>query len=83
VQTLCLIIYCSTPVMLLSVAIFLMNEIIHSFILNLILAAGAIWFVARTNRKFFESFMPADRKLLGLYPVVLFYAYMCIFLAMT
>lgn len=69
--------------MLLSVAIFLMNWILHSFLINLILAGGAIWFIARTNRKLFESFMPADRKLLGLYPVVLFYAFMCIFLAMT
>jgi hypothetical protein len=69
--------------MLLSVAIFLMNWIVHSFLINLILAGGAIWFIARTNRKLFESFMPADRKLLGLYPVVLFYAFMCIFLAMT
>jgi hypothetical protein len=69
--------------MLLATAIFLMNWLIHSFLVNLLLAGGAIWFVARTNRKFFESFLPADRKILGLYPVVLFYTYMCIFLAMT
>lgn len=60
-----------------------MNLIIHSFLINLVLAGGAIWFVARTNRRFFESFLPADRKILGLYPVVLFYTYMCVFLAMT
>jgi hypothetical protein len=69
--------------MLLAAAIFLMSLIIHSFLLNLLLASGAIWFVARTNRRFFESFLPADRKILGLYPVVLFYTYMCVFLAMT
>lgn len=69
--------------MLLAAAIFLMNWLLHSFLLNLLLAAAAIWFVARTNRKFFESFLPADRKVLGLYPVVLFYTYMCVFLAMT
>ena len=69
--------------MVLSVAIFLMNWIFHSFLLNLILAGGALWFIARTNTKLFESFLPAERKMLGLYPVVLFYAFMCIFLAMT
>lgn len=69
--------------MILSAAIFLMNLILHSFLVNLILAGGSIWFVARTNRKFFESFLPTDRKILGLYPVVLFYTYMCVFLAMT
>lgn len=69
--------------MLLSVVIFLMNWIVHSFLINLILAGGAIWFIARTNRKLFESIMPTDRKMLGLYPVVLFYAFLCIFLAMT
>jgi hypothetical protein len=69
--------------MVLSVAIFLMNWIIHSFLLNLVMAGAALWVVARMNRKLFESFLPVDRKLLGLYPVVLFYAFMCIFLAMT
>jgi len=69
--------------MLLSVAIFIMNFLIHSFLVNLILAVGALYFVARINRKLFESFLPSDRKILGLYPVVLFYAFMCIFLAMT
>jgi hypothetical protein len=60
-----------------------MNLILHSFFVNLILAGGALMFVARTNRKLFESFLPSDRKMLGLYPVILFYAFMCIFLAMT
>jgi len=30
-----------------------MNWIFHSFLINLVLAGAAIWFVARTNRKFF------------------------------
>jgi hypothetical protein len=47
------------------------------------LAGAAIGFIARTNKNLFESFLPAERKMLGLYPVVLFYAFMCIFLAMT
>lgn len=69
--------------MVLAIVISFMNWILHSFLLNLLLAGGALWFVARTNRKLFEEFLPTDRKMLGMYPVILFYAFMCIFLAMT
>jgi hypothetical protein len=82
-QTLCLIIYCSTPIMLLSIVIFLMNILFKSFLLNLIFSIGSLLFVLKTNKGLFESFIPAERKLLGLYPVLLFYTFMCIFLAMT
>ena len=82
-QTLCQIINCSAPIMLLSILVFFMNLIFHSFLLNLLLAAGAIFFVVRTNKGLFESFISGDRKLLTLYPVLLFYTFMCIFIAMT
>lgn len=57
-QTLCLIIYCSTPVMVLSVVIFLMNTLIGSFLLNLIFSCGALAFIIQTNKGLFESFIP-------------------------
>jgi hypothetical protein len=52
-------------------------------LINLFLAGGALAFVIKTNRGLFESFIPAERRLLGLYPVLLFYTFMCVFLAMT
>lgn len=82
-QTLCLIIYCSTPIMLLSVAVFLMNWVLGSFLVNLLLAGGALAFVMKTNKGLFKSFVVEDRQLLTLYPVFLFYTFMALFIAMT
>ncbi len=82
-QTLCLIVYCSAPIMLLSIAVFFMNLIIHSFLLNLLLAGGALAFVLKTNNGLFKSFIVEERQLLSLYPVLLFYTFMCLFIAMT
>lgn len=44
--------------MALSVAVFLMNLIFHYFFLNLLLAAAAMFFVIKTNKDFFKSFIP-------------------------
>jgi hypothetical protein len=82
-QTLCLIIYCSTPILLLAAGVFLMNWLLQSFLLNLLLAAGALAFVVQTNRGLFKSFIVQDRQLLSLYPVFLFYTFMALFIAMT
>ena len=82
-QTLCLIVYCSTPIMFLAMAVFLMNLLIHSFLLNLVLAAGALAFILRSNKGLFKSLVAGDRQYLSLYPVFLFYTFMCLFLAMT
>jgi hypothetical protein len=69
--------------MLLSVIVFVMNILLHSFILNLMLAGGALAFLLKTNRSLFKSFIVEDRQLLSLYPVLLFYTFMCLFIAMT
>ena len=69
--------------MVLALVIFVLNFILHWFFLNLLLAVLAVGFVLKTNRSLFEEFLPSDRKLLGLYPVLLFYTFMGIFLAMT
>lgn len=82
-QTLCLIVYCSTPIMLLSIAVFLMNVILHSFLLNLVLAGGALAFILKTNKGLFKSLVAEERQYLSLYPVFLFYTFMCLFIAMT
>lgn len=82
-QTLCLIIYCSSPVMLLSVGVFVSNWLLGSFLVNLLLAGGALGFVMRTNKGLFKTFIVQDRQLLSLYPVFLFYTFMALFIAMT
>lgn len=81
-QNLCLIIYCSTPIMFLSIAVFLLKYF-QSFFINLILAAGALAFVMRTNKGLFKSLVVADKQWLSLYPVFLFYTFMALFIAMT
>ena len=82
-QTLCLIIYCSTPIMFLAIGVFVMNIVFHSFLLNLLLAGGALAFILRSNKGLFKSLVAGDRQYLSLYPVFLFYTFMCLFLAMT
>lgn len=69
--------------MLLSIAVFVMNILLHSFLINIILASGALYFVLKTNKDLFKSLVAGDKQLLSLYPVLLFYAFMCIFIAMT
>jgi len=69
--------------MLLAVAVFTMNSVHQSFLVNLLLAGGALAFVLRTNMGFFNSFIVADRRWLSLYPVFLFYTFMGLFIAMT
>ncbi len=81
-QTLCLIIYCSTPIMLLSLAVFIL-KFFHSFLINLLLAGGALAFVMKTNKGLFKSLIVADKQWLSLYPVFLFYTFMALFIAMT
>lgn len=82
-QTLCLIIYCSTPIMVLSIAVFVMNLIVHSFLINLALGGTAMYFVLQRNKDLFNSMISGDKQFLTLYPVLLFYTFMCIFIAMT
>ena len=69
--------------MLLAVSVFLMNLLLHWFLLNLILAAGALAFILRNNKGLFKSLVAGDRQYLSLYPVLLFYTFMCLFIAMT
>lgn len=60
-QTLCLIIYCSTPIMLLSVIVLILNLILHWFLLNLLLAVGAIVFIIKNNKGLFKFLMKGER----------------------
>ena len=82
-QTLCLIIYCSTPIMFLSIIVFIMNLIFHYFFINLLLAVSALAFIIRSNKGLFKSLIAGDKQYLSLYPVFLFYTFMCLFIAMT
>lgn len=83
VQSLCLIIYCSAPMLLLAVVVLFFNMVIRSFIINFILAVGATVFTLRCSDSYFRSLVPGDKSLLSLYPVLLFYTFMSIIIAMT
>ena len=69
--------------MVLSIVILLMNLILHWFLLNLLLAIGALVFILKNNKGLFKYLMKGERESLSLYPVFLFYAFMCLFIAMT
>jgi hypothetical protein len=70
--------------MLLALVVSILNFISsHFFFINLLLAVGALYFILKTNRGLFESFIAGDKQMLTLYPVLLFYTFMCIFIAMT
>ena len=69
--------------MFLAIGVFVMNIVFHSFLLNLLLAGGALAFILRSNKGLFTSLVAGDRQYLSLYPVFLFYTFMCLFLAMT
>lgn len=82
IQTMCLIIYCSAPVMFLTVLVTIMNLLFHAFFLNLILSIGAILFTLKCNYSFFKTMSSAEKQYLNLYPVLLFYASICLFISM-
>lgn len=68
--------------MLLAIAVFVINLVLHSFLLNLLLSGGALVFILRSNKGLFQSLVAGDRQYLSLYPVFLFYTFMCLFIAM-
>ena len=69
--------------MFLAIVVFVMNLALHWFLLNLILAGGAMAFILRSNKGLFKALVAGDRQYLSLYPVFLFYTFMCLFIAMT
>jgi len=82
IQTLCLILYCSSPIMFLSFMVFIMNLLIRSFFINLSMGIFALLFTLRCNLNYFKTLNTADKQLLSLYPVLLFYTFICLFISM-
>ncbi len=82
IQTLCLILYCSSPIMLYSLMVFLMNMLIRSFFINLAMGIFALLFTLKCNLSYFQSLNSPDKQLLSLYPVLLFYTFICLFISM-
>lgn len=81
-QTLCFIIYCSAPIAALALLVFIMNIIIGSFFVNLVIAICALLFTLRSNEAYFRSLVTGERQMLNMYPVLLFYVFICLFIAM-
>ena len=81
-QSLCFIIYCSAPIGALAFLVFIMNMVIGSFFVNLIIAVCALLFTLRSNEAYFRSLVTGERQMLNLYPVLLFYVFICLFIAM-
>lgn len=69
--------------MILSFVVFLFNFFLHSFFINLCLAIGALVFTLRSNLHYFYRLNTPDKQLLSLYPVLLFYVFICLFISMV
>ena len=83
IQLVSLIIYCSAPIMIFSVVSFILRLFLKSFILDLVLAAGAVALTIRGTRGYFSSLVDNDKKRLMLYPVLLFYVFLATYIAMA
>lgn len=69
--------------MLLSVAVFVVRLFYHSFLLNLVLSAIAVSFTLRGAHFYISNLVSEDKKLLALYPVLLFYVFLATYISMT
>lgn len=82
-QSICLIIYCTTPILLVSAIIFVLRLLYYSFVINLILSILAVMFTLRGARYYFQSLVREDRRFLVLYPVLLFYIFLATYISMA
>lgn len=55
IQSVSLIIYCTAPILLLSLVVFIVRLVYHSFIVNLALSAVAVGFTLRGAQFYFRS----------------------------
>jgi hypothetical protein len=69
--------------MVLSLLVFVMNFFIHSFFVNLGLSISALLFTLKCNLSYFRKLNSPDKDFLSLYPVLLFYTFICLFIAMV
>lgn len=83
IQLVSLIIYCSAPIMAFSVVSFVLRLFLQSFVLDMVLAAGAVALTIRGTRGFFLSLVEEDKRRLMLYPVLLFYVFLATYIAMA
>jgi hypothetical protein len=57
--------------------------LIRSFFVNLGLSLCALLFILKCNLSYFRKLNSSDKDLLSLYPVLLFYTFICLFIAMV
>jgi len=62
--------------------VFIMNLLIRSFFINLCMGVFALLFTLKCNLNYFKTLNTADKQLLSLYPVLLFYTFICLFISM-
>lgn len=62
--------------------VFIMNLLIRSFFINLMMGIFALYFTLRCNLNYFQTLNTADKQLLSLYPVLLFYTFITLFISM-
>ena len=68
--------------MFLSFMVFIMNLLIRSFFINLAMGIFALLFTLKCNLNYFQALNSAEKQLLSLYPVLLFYTFICLFISM-
>lgn len=83
VQSVCLLVYCTSPILLLAVLLTLLKLFVRSFLLNIALSLLAVAFTVRGAQGYFKSLVPTDKQYLILYPVVLFYVFLASYVSMA
>lgn len=83
IQSICLVIYCTSPILILSFVIFIIRLFWHSFILNICLSVFAVTFTVRGAQLYFRELVREDKKYLVLYPVILFYVFLATYMSMA
>lgn len=82
-QSVCLMIYCTSPILLLTLVVFILRLLFRSFLLNLGLSVLAVGFTVRGAKSYFQSLVPEDKRFLILYPVILFYVFLATYISMA
>jgi hypothetical protein len=76
-------IYCTSPILLLTVVVFILRLFFRSFLLNMGLSVFAVAFTVRGAKEYFKSLVVEDKRYLILYPVVLFYVFLATYISMA
>jgi hypothetical protein len=76
-------IYWTSPILVLTLLVFLLRLFFRSFVVNMCLSAVAVAFTVRGAKEYFKSLVPEDKRYLILYPIILFYVFLATYISMA